>query len=84
MLIMESLPSEMLETVQWILITTRVPALGHAYESANGTGISELQFRNVCRCLHSVMFMSEDDRIQFYHASFMDFIEDPVRLNSRV
>lgn len=80
-LIMECVPSEMRQTVQWILLMTRVPGMGYAYKSANLLGLSELQLRNACQCLHSVMFISEDSwpDIKFYHASFMDFIEDPAR-----
>ncbi len=79
---MERVPSAMLQTVDWILLTTRVPAVRFAYESANLTGLSELQLRNARRYFHSVMSLvgtDGDPQITFYHASFMDFVEDPAR-----
>lgn len=73
-LIMGSIPPPMLQTVQWILLTTHDDVV----KNANLLGLSELQFYNACRSLHSVMKI-DDNKIIFYHTSFMDFLEDPVR-----
>ncbi|KAF9444141.1 hypothetical protein P691DRAFT_807851 [Macrolepiota fuliginosa MF-IS2] len=80
-LVMERIPSTQLQTVQWILLATRMPRILDAVDNANLLRLSELQFRNACRYLHSVMTVPDDEepRINFYHASFMDFLEDPAR-----
>lgn len=80
-LVMERIPVSMLQTVQWILLTTRIPGIDRAYKSANLLGLSELQLRSACRYLHPVMKIGvgSSARIGFYHTSFMDFLEDPER-----
>lgn len=78
-LIMERIPPKMLQTVQWILLSTRLIFTRKAIDIANLLGLTELQFRNACRCLHSVGVLEggDDPKIQFYHASFMDFLGNP-------
>lgn len=80
-LVMERIPSTMLQTVQWILLTTCTLDVPYADQSAGLSGLSELQFRNAGGYLHSVLEVGTGSRpqIAFYHASFMDFIEDPTR-----
>ncbi|KAF9440575.1 hypothetical protein P691DRAFT_93416 [Macrolepiota fuliginosa MF-IS2] len=46
---------------------------------ANMMGLSELQCRNACGSLHSVLKLDSSLGIKFYHASFMDFLLDPSR-----
>ncbi|KAF9444406.1 hypothetical protein P691DRAFT_344387 [Macrolepiota fuliginosa MF-IS2] len=55
---------------------------------ANIIGLSEAQFRNVCGFLQSVLELVSSPGqqmgppalgIKFYHASFMDFLQDPSR-----
>ncbi|KAF9444171.1 hypothetical protein P691DRAFT_763626 [Macrolepiota fuliginosa MF-IS2] len=49
---------------------------------ANLLGLSELQFRNACGSLRSVLKLKSSDRgFTFYHASFMDFLGDAMRSN---
>lgn len=80
-LVMERVHHSMLQTVQWILLSRRIIPAGYARRSANLVGLSKVQLRKACACLHSVMKVETDDEAQitFYHASFMDFIEDPTR-----
>ncbi len=83
-LVMERVSPTMLLTVQWILLTTRVPDVVYAHQSANLSGLTEVQWKSTSACLHSVMKVGEvgeghEGRIIFYHASFMDFIGDPTR-----
>ncbi|KAF9443943.1 hypothetical protein P691DRAFT_374804 [Macrolepiota fuliginosa MF-IS2] len=78
-LIMQRIPAKILQTVQWILLAMNVPVVQTDVEySREFLGLSPLQFRTACRALHSVMEI-EEDKIVFYHASFMDFIHDPQR-----
>ncbi|KAF9447121.1 hypothetical protein P691DRAFT_802941 [Macrolepiota fuliginosa MF-IS2] len=46
---------------------------------ANILGLSEPQFRSACGSLHSVLELDSQLEIIFYHASFMDFLEDSKR-----
>ncbi|KAF9449306.1 hypothetical protein P691DRAFT_728095 [Macrolepiota fuliginosa MF-IS2] len=80
-LVMERVPPKQLQTVLWILLATRMPHIDDAIYNANLVGLSELQFRNACRSLHSVMKIISGSypMLHFYHSSFMDFLEDPAR-----
>ncbi|EKM76386.1 hypothetical protein AGABI1DRAFT_131469 [Agaricus bisporus var. burnettii JB137-S8] len=46
---------------------------------ANILGLSELQLRNACSSLQSVLEITPDLHIRFYHASFGEFIRNPTR-----
>ncbi|KAF9449307.1 hypothetical protein P691DRAFT_571440 [Macrolepiota fuliginosa MF-IS2] len=80
-LVMERVPPKQLQTLLWILLVTCMPAIEGAIENANVVGLSKSQFRNACRSLHSVITITNDTppKLHFYHASFMDFLEDPAR-----
>lgn len=79
-LIMVHVPTSMLQTVQWILLTTCVRRVQYARQSARLSGLSHVQWRKTSGCLHSVMKVGAMDwtGITFYHKSFMDFIEHPT------
>ncbi|KAF9448409.1 hypothetical protein P691DRAFT_759930 [Macrolepiota fuliginosa MF-IS2] len=87
-LIMQSIPSEVLPRVQAILLLlTHVrswrPRVIHTGNPipyiANTLGISESQFRNACSALHSVLELDPKGDIKFHHTSFMDFLLDSRR-----
>ncbi|KAF9443196.1 hypothetical protein P691DRAFT_427602 [Macrolepiota fuliginosa MF-IS2] len=79
LLILQRIPTKILRAVQQILLATTVPYVGgRAYWISKLLGLSLLQFHTACRALHSVMKVKED-RIVFYHASFMDFMKDHRR-----
>ncbi|KAF9447208.1 hypothetical protein P691DRAFT_776292 [Macrolepiota fuliginosa MF-IS2] len=77
LLIVQRIPAKILQTVKWILLATRF--LGNYVRPIRQLlGLSPSQFHAACRTLHSVMKFDWDD-IVFYHASFMDFMQDPQR-----
>ncbi|KAF9442635.1 hypothetical protein P691DRAFT_810315 [Macrolepiota fuliginosa MF-IS2] len=80
-LIMERVPPKWLQTVLRILLATRMPNIDNAVANANLLQLSESQFRNACRSLHSVMTINNNSPpvLYFYHASFLDFLGDPAR-----
>ncbi|KAF9443939.1 hypothetical protein P691DRAFT_839705 [Macrolepiota fuliginosa MF-IS2] len=79
LLIMQRVPAKILQTVQWILLATNVPAVEiDVKRNRQLLGLSPSQLQTACRTLHSVMKVEADD-IVFYHASFMDFMQDPQR-----
>ncbi|KAF9446041.1 hypothetical protein P691DRAFT_804783 [Macrolepiota fuliginosa MF-IS2] len=79
LLIMQRIPPKILQTIQWILLATIILSNGnYAKYNRQLLGLSPSEFRTVCRTLHSVMKVKWD-RITFYHASFMDFVQDPQR-----
>ncbi|KAF9441958.1 hypothetical protein P691DRAFT_811603 [Macrolepiota fuliginosa MF-IS2] len=80
-LVMERVPPKQLQAVLWILLVAHMPYTNNAIENANVVGLSESQFRNACRSLHPVLTINNDTppEMHFYHASFMDFLEDPAR-----
>jgi hypothetical protein len=47
--------------------------------SANVLRLSEQQLRDVCKSLHAVMVLDVALNFKFYHASFMDFLQDSSR-----
>jgi len=86
-LIIRSVPSKILLTIQKILLLHDVtPCLGlsshyipkQIFLIANGLGLSESRFLNACAALRSVLEFCPE-AIKFYHASFMDFLKDPRR-----
>ncbi|KAF9446040.1 hypothetical protein P691DRAFT_784411 [Macrolepiota fuliginosa MF-IS2] len=79
LLIMQRIPVKILQTVQWILLATTIPNVHTDVKNSRQLlGLSSSQFDTACRTLHSVMKV-EKNKIIFYHASFMDFIQDPQR-----
>ncbi|KAF9442895.1 hypothetical protein P691DRAFT_809762 [Macrolepiota fuliginosa MF-IS2] len=80
-LVIERVPPKQLHTVLWILLVARMPYFHDIIGNASVVGLSESQFRNACRSLHSVMTINNDTppALHFYHASFMDFLQDPAR-----
>lgn len=80
-LVMERVHPSMLQTVLLVLVTMRIHDIKYARESIRLSGLSHAQWKNACGCLHSVMKVGAADwaQITFYHASFMDFVGDPVR-----
>ncbi|KAF9443932.1 hypothetical protein P691DRAFT_375827 [Macrolepiota fuliginosa MF-IS2] len=79
LLIMQRIPAKILQTVQWILLATTI-AIVHTdiARSRQFLDVSPSQFHAACRTLHSVVKV-EEYYIVFYHASFMEFIQDPQR-----
>ncbi len=84
-LIMQRIPSKILPTIQKILLLQDVAPHYHLASSfpklvgiANILGLSESQIRNACTTLGSVLKLY-GAWIRFYHASFMDFLQDPHR-----
>ncbi|KAF9444669.1 hypothetical protein P691DRAFT_786350 [Macrolepiota fuliginosa MF-IS2] len=79
LLIIQRIPAKVLQTVQWILLATIIPDIGTDAEyNRQLLGLSRSEFRTACRTLHSVMKI-EEGQIVFYHASFMDCMQDPQR-----
>ncbi|KAF9443937.1 hypothetical protein P691DRAFT_678566, partial [Macrolepiota fuliginosa MF-IS2] len=79
LLIMQRVPAKILQTVQWILLATKtLNVQTDVKRNRQFLGLSPSQFRTACRTLHSVMKI-ERGWIVFYHASFMDFMQDPQR-----
>ncbi|KAF5359267.1 hypothetical protein D9756_003074 [Leucocoprinus leucothites] len=84
MLILERLPPKKLQLAQWIFIAYRLnpcSSAASAAECANLLRQSEQHVRNACQPLHSVMFINKELSLQFYHTSFLEFLEDPARSN---
>ncbi|KAF9450281.1 hypothetical protein P691DRAFT_665641, partial [Macrolepiota fuliginosa MF-IS2] len=79
LLIMQCIPAKILQTVQWILLAMTVYTIGTDVEpNRQLVGLSPSEFRAACRTLHSVMKFDKG-WISFYHASFMDFMQDLQR-----
>lgn len=91
-LIMRQIPSKILPTIQKVLLLKSFPPiysflevseLVGAIEFANILALTEPQFRKACSTLHSVLQLSLNasgrSDIGFYHASFMEFMQDPQR-----
>ncbi|KAF9441681.1 hypothetical protein P691DRAFT_766009 [Macrolepiota fuliginosa MF-IS2] len=90
-LIMRCVPPRILPRIQAILLLTLITRNTGFWRHteredwqttpwiANMMGLSEPQFRNACGLLHSVLELTPYWEITFYHASFMDFLQDPSR-----
>ncbi|KAF9443936.1 hypothetical protein P691DRAFT_375768 [Macrolepiota fuliginosa MF-IS2] len=79
LLIMQRVPAKTLQTVQWILLATSLPGVQtNVKRNRQFLGLLLSEFQAACRTLHSVMKI-EKGWIVFYHASFMDFMQDPQR-----
>ncbi|KAF9439589.1 hypothetical protein P691DRAFT_649316, partial [Macrolepiota fuliginosa MF-IS2] len=83
LLIIQRIPSKLLQTVQWILLATTISGIAE-----RGRWIIQLldlstsQFHTACRTLHAVMKVDQkhkQSKIVFYHASFMEFMQDSQR-----
>ncbi|KAF5348787.1 hypothetical protein D9756_009765 [Leucocoprinus leucothites] len=85
-LILERIHQKKFADLQLILLTTRLSPLHDMFTQtiayANLLGHSREDFFVICRSLHAVMKV-DADRMTFYHASFMDFLEDPTRSGER-
>ncbi|KAF9440809.1 hypothetical protein P691DRAFT_767217 [Macrolepiota fuliginosa MF-IS2] len=76
---MQQVLAKILQTVQWILLATNVPGIQIDVKSSRQLlGLLPLWFQMACHTLHSVMKV-EKGKIIFYHASFMDFMQDHQR-----
>ncbi|KAJ3575834.1 hypothetical protein NP233_g859 [Leucocoprinus birnbaumii] len=67
--------------VRVIISSITIPFPEHQAEMiANILGKTEDQFRDLCRSLHSVASLTTvTAKLRFYHASFMEFMEDKYR-----
>ncbi|KAF5345099.1 hypothetical protein D9756_011171 [Leucocoprinus leucothites] len=82
-LIMQRIPSKLLTTVRKILLLKDL-GLFSVYGTADYLSLSEEQFRGVCAYLQSVVELRDGPwfwhvDMDFYHASFLDFIKAPRR-----
>ncbi|KAF5348785.1 hypothetical protein D9756_009766 [Leucocoprinus leucothites] len=82
-LILARIHEKRLADLQLVLLTTRLrlPTVANFTRTiayANLLGHSREDFFIICRSLHAVMKV-DTKNITFYHASFMDFLEDPTR-----
>ncbi|KAF5356007.1 hypothetical protein D9756_004414 [Leucocoprinus leucothites] len=81
-LIMQRIPPKVRTTVQKILFVYSA-AGGPPHHIANALCLSAEQFRRACASIQSVMeFQSTEFKslnLNFYHASFLDFMTDPQR-----
>ncbi|KAF5361089.1 hypothetical protein D9756_005177 [Leucocoprinus leucothites] len=75
-LIMRRIPSKVRATVQKILLLASISLLD-IYSIATALSLSIEQFRHACASIQSVMQVEKS--IEFYHASFLDFMRDSQR-----
>ncbi|KXN83159.1 hypothetical protein AN958_01772, partial [Leucoagaricus sp. SymC.cos] len=87
-LVLKRLPPKKLHASRTMLLATRLGVFGNHRSIpelvlvANFLGYSKDQLRNLCQSLHSVVSYDEETiSLEFYHASFMDFLGDPARSN---
>ncbi|KAF5356219.1 hypothetical protein D9756_004324 [Leucocoprinus leucothites] len=84
-LILQNVPSAIIPSLQKILLLHESSGnaldhgVGKAIRISNILKLSEVQFRNSCAYLHSVLHVTPEHELKFYHASFMDFMQDPMR-----
>ncbi|KAF5359853.1 hypothetical protein D9756_002921 [Leucocoprinus leucothites] len=85
-LILERLHPERLIDLRMILLATRLGLSSRSFTEtiayANLLGHSPEDFFIICQSLHAVMKV-DSEYITFYHASFMDFLDDPARSGQR-
>ncbi|KAJ3564890.1 hypothetical protein NP233_g7993 [Leucocoprinus birnbaumii] len=90
MLIMQRVPPNVMPTLQRILLLNWAyidPVYDNVLELANVLELSEAQFCTACGFLQSVLCLGNSSHhrlsagmsIKFYHASFMEFMEDQER-----
>ena len=78
-LIMRQIPPNTVSMVRKILLLNHIIEWS-AFILANILGRSREDFYSHCGFLQSVLFLASDDaRIHYYHASFMEYMEDPGR-----
>ena len=79
-LIMRQIPSDVVSTVLKILLLNHTVTWS-VFQLANTLGLSRDEFYASCGFLQSVLFLESDgdERIQYYHASFMEYMVDPGR-----
>jgi len=82
-LIIRQIPSDVVSTVLKILLLDHTTAWS-VFRFANTLGLSRDEFDASCGFLQSVLFLkpeTEDshESIRYYHASFMEYMEDPGR-----
>ena len=81
--IMHQIPPNVVSTVLKILLLDHTATLS-VFELANTLGLSRDEFDASCGFLQSVLFLKpetedEYESIQYYHASFMEYMEVPGR-----
>jgi hypothetical protein len=83
MLIMQQIPPKIRKTVQDILVIHSALSIWYPETIAGVLNLSEEQVRRSCASIQSVMELQgsnlESMRFHFYHASFLDFLQDPTR-----
>jgi hypothetical protein len=84
--IMQQIPSNVISTVQKILLLNQVFGdrnLSHkAFRMASALDLSKQQFQAACGFIQSVLLFdmaSDSQPIAFYHASFMEYMVNPER-----
>ena len=81
-LIMRQIPPNVVSMVRKILLLDDIVAWD-ALRLANSLGRSREEFYSSCGFLQSVLFLKPDEnehsteRIHYYHASFMEYVENP-------
>ncbi|KAJ3567096.1 hypothetical protein NP233_g6587 [Leucocoprinus birnbaumii] len=85
-LIMQQIPPTIRVTLQKILLIQSMDIVYYPRHIASSLRLSVEQFRRCCAAVHSVMRLSDsakptldEMRLQFYHASFLEFLTDPRR-----
>lgn len=88
-LIMRRVPSKVLPIIQRILLLTSYSSTPEVRSQLRGSksgraftsilGLSDIEFRDTCEFLHSVLELDWSLEIRFYHESFIEFLEDPNR-----
>ncbi|KXN92735.1 hypothetical protein AN958_12621 [Leucoagaricus sp. SymC.cos] len=78
-LILQQLPVELKSLICKILLfRQRLGFLGPYWVSL-ALALSKVDFCSACDSLPAVLHLDDDLHIEFYHASFMDYMEDPKR-----
>ncbi|KAJ3565128.1 hypothetical protein NP233_g7838 [Leucocoprinus birnbaumii] len=81
-LLMQQVPSNISPVVRKILLVGSVLSSGEVMwlpAIANVLGLSEEQVRMACGTLQSILSITEDRKIVFYHFSFMSFMKEPEK-----
>ena len=80
---MRQIPSEVVSTVLKILLLDHTVTWS-VFQLANTLGLSQDEFDASCGFLQPVLFLNPEtedsyESIRYYHASFMEYMEDPGR-----
>ncbi|KAJ3561232.1 hypothetical protein NP233_g10318 [Leucocoprinus birnbaumii] len=87
-LILQQIPTQVVLTIRKILLLNKIfppreSKDNHVLELANILGLTREEFYAACGFLQSVLFLRDFSYhgtvINFYHTSFMDYMEDPKR-----